>query len=380
MARAAAMGPIVLAAGGTGGHMFPAEALARELTARGRRVALMTDRRGQSFGDRVPGVETMRIRAGRFDGGLIGKMRGTVELLLGVVEARATLRKLAPAAVIGFGGYPSVPTVAAAARLGLPTVIHEQNALLGRANRLLAGRARRLALSFAETGRLKPAERRRAVVTGNPVRPAIAGFRAQAYTVPVQSGGIEILILGGSQGARVFSMVVPDALSLLPPALRGRVRLNQQTRPEDLESVRTRYAQDGITAELASFFDDVPQRLARAQLVIARAGASTVAELGVIGRPAILVPYPHAADDHQTANAAAFAAAGAGWAMGQPQFTAERLAGLLTELLDAPERLARAAAAAHALGRPDAESRLADLVLALIEGSGNSRGIEGKAA
>ena len=364
--------PIILAAGGTGGHIFPAEALARELVERGRAVALMTDRRGQSFGDRVPGVATHRVLAGRFDAGALGKLRGIAELMLGTAQAGIILRRLRPAAVVGFGGYPSVPTLMAASRLGYPTVIHEQNALLGRANRLLARRARRIALSFAETGGLRPAERRRAVATGNPVRPAIAALRGRAYAVPQQGGSIELLVLGGSQGARVFSLVIPDALALLPPALRGRLRLSQQARPEDLERVRARYAADGIPADLASFFDDVPARLARAQLVIARAGASTVAELCAIGRPAVLVPYPHAADDHQTANAEAVAAAGAGWAIGQAQFTAERLAGLLAELLGAPDRLARAAAAAHALGRPEAARRLADLALAPSGGNGDA--------
>ncbi|MBV9522415.1 MAG: undecaprenyldiphospho-muramoylpentapeptide beta-N-acetylglucosaminyltransferase [Alphaproteobacteria bacterium] len=379
MRGGAPLAPIVLAAGGTGGHIFPAEALARALLARGRTVALMTDRRGQSFGERVPGVATHRIRAGRFDTGWLAKGLGLAQLMLGVFEARATLRRLAPAAVIGFGGYPSVPTLLAASRLGLPTLIHEQNALLGRANRLLARRARRIATSFAETGRLAPRERARTAVTGNPVRPAITALRGKAYDRPDASGTIALLILGGSQGARVFSTILPDALALLPPALRGRLRLSQQARPEDLEGVRQRYAADGIAAELASFFDDVPARLAAAQLVLARAGASTVAELCAVGRPAILVPYPHAADDHQTANAAAFAAAGAGWALAQPHFTAARLAELLTELLGAPDRLADAAAAARALGRPDAAEHLADLALALAAGEGRPQAREAAA-
>jgi UDP-N-acetylglucosamine--N-acetylmuramyl-(pentapeptide) pyrophosphoryl-undecaprenol N-acetylglucosamine transferase len=362
--RATADAPIVLAAGGTGGHIFPAEALARELVARGRRVALITDRRGQSFGDRVPGVATHRIRAGRFDAGLLGKAVGIAELLLGTAQAGLKLRALAPAAVVGFGGYPSVPTVMAAARLGVPTVIHEQNALLGKANRLLSRRARRIALAFAETARLSPAERARAVVTGNPVRPAIAALRGEAYAVPAPQGPIELLVLGGSQGARIFSDVVPPAIALLPDALRARLRLSQQARPEDLERVRQSYGGSTATVELASFFDDVPARLARAQLVIARAGASTVAELAMVGRPALLVPYPHAADDHQTDNARAFAGSGGGWLIPQAELSAERLARFLEEILTAPERLAAAAAAAHAMGRPDAASRLADLALA----------------
>lgn len=371
MGTTATSAPIVLAAGGTGGHMFPAEALARELLARGRVVALVTDRRGQSFGDRVPGVATHRIRVGRFDAGLVGKAIGVAELMFGIAQAGIKLRRLAPSAVIGFGGYPSVPTVLAASRLGIPSLIHEQNALLGRANRLLASRARRIAVSFAATARLRPADRPRAVETGNPVRPAIIAQRRHAYSVPAADGAIELVITGGSQGARVFSEIVPDALALLPETLRQRLRLSQQARPEDIDALRGRYAASGIAAELASFFEDVPARLARAQLVIARAGASTVAELTAIGRPALLVPYPHAADDHQSANAGAFTRSGAGWAMAQPAFTAENLAGFLAATLAAPDRLADAAAAAKTLGRPLAAQNLADLALAMIGANGN---------
>jgi UDP-N-acetylglucosamine--N-acetylmuramyl-(pentapeptide) pyrophosphoryl-undecaprenol N-acetylglucosamine transferase len=362
---------IVLAAGGTGGHMFPAEALAAELVARGRNVALVTDRRGQSFGDRVPGVATHRIRAGRFDAGLLGKVVGIAELGLGTAQAALKLRALAPAAVVGFGGYPSVPTVLAASRLGIPSLIHEQNALLGRANRFLAPRVRRIALSFAATAGLSPAESARAGETGNPVRPAIAAQRERPYEASRGDGAIELLVTGGSQGARIFSEIVPAALARLPAALRARLRLSQQARPEDLAAARASYAGGGVAAELASFFEDVPARLARAQLVVARAGASTVAELTTVGRPALLIPYPHAADDHQSANARAFAAAGAGWTMAQPDFTAESLAGFLAEILDAPERLAAAAASAKALGRPFAARSLADLVLATIGANGD---------
>ena len=370
MRAPASSAPIVLAAGGTGGHIFPAEALARELIARGRCVALITDRRGKSFA--VEGVATHRIRAGRFDRGLVGKAVGIAELLFGAAQAGLKLRRLAPAAVVGFGGYPSVPTVMAAARLGVPTVIHEQNALLGKANRLLAPRVRRIALSFAETARLGAAERMRSVLVGNPVRPAIAAMRQEPYAVPSPKGPIEILILGGSQGARVFSDIVPEAVAALPEALRARLRLSQQARPEDLERVRQAYRAGTVAAELASFFDDVPARLAKAQLVIARAGASTVAELAMVGRPAVLVPYPHAADDHQTNNARAFAGPGGGWLMPQRELSAPGLARFLEEILAAPARLAAAAAAAHRQGRPDAAEHLADLALA----AGSSNGLE----
>lgn len=371
---------IVLAAGGTGGHMFPAEALARELLGRGLGVALVTDRRGQAFGDRVPGVAIYRIRAGRFGAGLVTNIIGIAELALGRIAAGRLLRNLAPAAAVGFGGYPSVPTMLAAVGLGIPSLLHEQNAILGRANRLLAARVNRIATSFATVGGLRPADRSRLVETGNPVRPAIAALRGTPYPALTGDGPIDILVLGGSQGARVLSDIVPAALALLPPALRARLRLVQQARAEDIDAVRRAYAEHGIAAELATFFDDVPARLARAHLVISRSGASTVAELTVIGRPALLVPYLYAADDHQTANAQALAAAGAAWIMPQLGFTHTALAERLVALLDAPASLARAARATEALGRPDAAARLADLVTAVADGSNGHSVLPGEAA
>jgi UDP-N-acetylglucosamine--N-acetylmuramyl-(pentapeptide) pyrophosphoryl-undecaprenol N-acetylglucosamine transferase len=361
--------PIVLAAGGTGGHIFPAEALAQALVARGHEVALVTDRRGQAF--KVPGVETHRIRAGRFGGGVVAKAIGVAELILGVLDARRILKKLDRAAVVGFGGYPSVPTLIAASRLGLPTIIHEQNALLGRANRLLAPRVRRIATSFRETAALRPGDLDKIVLTGNPVRPAIAAMRETPYSALGGEGSIHLLVLGGSQGARVFSEVIPAAVRLLAEPLRRRLHIAQQARPEDLDMARAGYADAGVTVELASFFDDVPARLAAAQLVVARAGASTMTELTTLGRPAILVPYPHAADDHQSANARALAAAGGAWVVPQSQLTPESLASLLGDLLADPLRLARAAADSRAFGKPDAARLLADVVVAV---SGESNG------
>jgi len=356
-------GVVVLAAGGTGGHMFPAEALARALLSRGRTVALMTDSRGETFGQRLPGVSLHRIRAGRFGGGVFRKALGVAELALGTLEAGRRLRALVPSAVVGFGGYPSVPTMLAATRQKLPTVIHEQNALLGRANRLLAPRVRRIATSFAEVAGIRAADRARILETGNPVRPAIAALRGTPYIASRGEEPFELLVLGGSQGARVLSEVVPTALARLDAALKRRLRLSQQARPEDLEKVRAAHAGNGIAAEVRPFFEDVPERLARAQLAITRSGASTVAELAVLGRPAILVPYLFAADDHQTANARALEAAGAAWVMPQAEFTAEALAARLSALMNAPETLAEAARRVLALGRPDAAERLADLVL-----------------
>jgi UDP-N-acetylglucosamine--N-acetylmuramyl-(pentapeptide) pyrophosphoryl-undecaprenol N-acetylglucosamine transferase len=365
---------IILAAGGTGGHMFPAEALARELLGRGCKVALATDRRGEAFGEKLPGVALHRIRAGRIGAGLMSKVVGIAELALGTIEATRLLRGLAPAAAVGFGGYPSVPTMLAAARLGLPTVIHEQNAILGRANRLLAPRVKRIATSFAEVGALRPADRLRSVETGNPVRPAIAALLATPYIPPAADGPFRILILGGSQGARVLSEVVPEGFAKLPDALRRRLRVTQQARPEDIEAVRRAHAANGVAAELASFFNDVPARLVEAHLVISRSGASTMAELMTVGRPALLVPYLHAADDHQTANARALEKAGGAWVMAQTAFTPDALAGELTRLIGAPDALARAAAAAQSQAKPDAARALADLTLAAIGGS-NGNGV-----
>ena len=356
---------IILAAGGTGGHLFPAEALARALLERQCRVALVTDRRGQAFGDKLPDIELHRIRAGRFGAGLVSKVVAGAELALGTLEAHRLLRRLAPAAVVGFGGYPSVPPMLAAARLGLPTLIHEQNAILGRANRLLAPRAKRIATSFTEVGAVRNADRARIVETGNPVRPTIAALRGAPYPMPSLEGPFEILIIGGSQGARVLSEVVPAALAQLPEPLRSRLRLTQQARAEDIDAVRRAHQASGVAAALATFFADIPERLARAHLVISRSGASTVAELAMVGRPAILIPYLQAADDHQTANARALEKAGGAWVMGQATITPAALGEKIMALMTAPTLLADAAAKAHALGRPDAAWALADLVLSL---------------
>ena len=364
------MSPVyVLAAGGTGGHLFPAEAVARLLVAHGGAVHLLTDRRADAFAEAVPGVTIERVRAGRLGGGPLHAAYGLAELAVGMVQARRLLRRLMPAAVVGFGGYPSVPTMLAAAQLGLPSLIHEQNAVFGRANRLLAPRARRIATGFAATHGLRPADRVRAIHTGNPVRPAIRAIGGSPYTPPGRT--IELLITGGSQGARVFGEIVPPALAALPSESRARLRIAQQARPEDKDAVAARYGDLGIAAEIASFFDDMPARLRRAHLAICRAGASTIAELAAAGRPAILVPYPHAMDDHQTANAGGFAGAGGGWVIAQPEFTtgalADRLAGLFTD----PAALSAAAAASRAFARDDAAEHLAGLTQSLAQGGGN---------
>lgn len=359
-----------LAAGGTGGHLFPAEAVARLLVADGAAVHLLTDRRADAFAAAVPGVTVDRVRAGRFGGGPLHAAYGLAELALGLVQARRLLRRLAPEAVVGFGGYAAVPTMLAAAQLGLPTLIHEQNAVFGRANRLLAPRARCIATGFAATQGLRAADRARAVHTGNPVRPAIRAVGEAPYAPPAATPGvaIELLVIGGSQGARIFGEVVPPALGLLPAPLRARLRVSQQARPEDRDAVAAQYRALAIDAEVERFFTDMPVRLQRAHLVICRAGASTIAELAVAGRPAILIPYPHAMDDHQSANAAAFAASGGGWAVAQNDLSPAGLADRLAALIADPAALAQAAAAARHFAPGDAAERLAVLVQSLAPG------------
>jgi len=354
---------IALAAGGTGGHMFPAEALARTLTDRGHRVVLVTDRRGHSFGNAVPEAETFRIRAATVTPGVLGKLRSAAELTAGYFQARRILRTLRPDAVVGFGGYPSVPTVLAAAHQRIPVGLHEQNAVLGRANRLLAAKAELIATSFPGIAGMKPGLRSRILQTGNPVRPAVAEAR-RPYAVPAHDAPIHILVLGGSQGARIFSEVVPQALARLGD-LRARLRVSQQCRPEDLDMASRAYEGTGVAVELSSFFQDVPERLAAAHLVVCRSGASTVAELAIAGRPAILVPYPFATDDHQTANARALAVAGGGWLVPQQDLDPASLARHLSDLFAQPDRLEQAAAAAARFGVADAAARLADAVVRL---------------
>ena len=354
--------PIVIAAGGTGGHFFPAEALAAALIARGERVVLMTDARSGGLASPVFANTERHVIAGA---GLAGHgagraVKGGVALLRGVAQARGILQELQPGAVVAFGGYPAVPPVLAARLLRRrPAIIlHEQNAVLGRANRLLARFADGLVLSFANTSKLP-----NQVVTevfGNPVRPAIAALRGQSYSPPAQT--IELLILGGSLGAKIFGTLIPAALALLPEDLRARLSVTQQCRAEDLADARNVFRDADIEADLSPFFYDVAARLGRAQLVIARAGASTVSELGIAGRPSILIPLPSAIDDHQRANADALAEAGGAWRLDQATLTPAVLAEKIAELLASQQQLQTAAAAAAGFGKVDAAERLAALV------------------
>jgi UDP-N-acetylglucosamine--N-acetylmuramyl-(pentapeptide) pyrophosphoryl-undecaprenol N-acetylglucosamine transferase len=360
--RGPAVRPIVIAAGGTGGHFFPAEALAAELIARGNRVVLMTDARsGALKSDVFAGREQHVLRGAGIAGrGILRAMKAAAALAAGTWQARRILKSIDAAAVVGFGGYPCVPPVLAARSLRRRPliVLQEQNGVLGRANILLSRLADFLALGVAKTSRLPTGVT--AYVTGNPVRPAIAALHGGGYEPPGDT--INLLVLGGSLGARVFSDVVPGAVALLPEALRARLVITQQCRAEDLERVGAAYRAGGVAAELAPFFNDVAQRLRAAHLMIGRAGASTCAELAVAGRPSILVPLPGAIDDHQTANAAALAAAGGARVIAQPELTPARLAAELQSLLTDPAGLAQAASLAGGVGRPHAAAWLASLI------------------
>lgn len=361
---------IVLAAGGTGGHVFPAEALARELKSRGHRLALLTDRRGDVYGGALGEMETHQIRAGGIAGkGALAKIFSIAELGLGTLQARKLLKTMQPSAVVGFGGYASIPTMMAASLAGVPTVLHEQNAILGRANRLLADRARAIAVSFPESKGIPARSVHKVTHTGMPVRSGVLEVRDIPYPSFTDGAPFNILVLGGSQGARVLSDVIPDAISQLSEPLKVRIKIIQQCRPEDLEHVRGRYKYHNINAELASFFDDVPARLAGAHLVISRSGASTVAELLVVGRPALLVPYRYATDNHQSLNAHAVDEVGAGWLIPEADFSTDSLASRLESMFGMPMILEKAAEAARRAGIPNATERLATLVEATLNGN-----------
>lgn len=366
MTQSDSKSPIVLAAGGTGGHIFPAEALAEALLRLGERVVLITDKRFAHFKSGVfTDIEVRTIHAGSpAIGGFGKKIIGAAGLTLGIFQASNLLRALKPKAVVGFGGYPSFPTVFAASGAGIPTVIHEQNSVLGRANRMLASRVGVIATSYPDTLMMAEENNHKIVITGNPVRASVRALGGVPYSTLTQDGKIYILVTGGSQGASVFSEVVPAAVALLPAPLRARVRIDQQCRG-DVEVAQTRaaYSALNIDADLSTFFVDVPARLAACHLVIARSGASTVAELAVAGRPAILVPLPSSMDNHQYYNANALEEVGGGWVMAQEGFTSQSLSARLEAFLTAPATLTKAAEGAKKLGSPNAAEKLAALVL-----------------
>lgn len=362
-------GPIVIAAGGTGGHLFPGQALAQELRRRGRRIALITDERVQRFDRLFPDADIYPVPAATPSGkGAAGLVRAAPAILAGVARSFGILGRIKPAALIGFGGYPTLPPVAAALLRGVPVCVHEQNAVLGRVNRLVAPYVAAIASTFDAPKFLRAKDAGKLVLTGNPVRDAVIAVAGRVYEAPAGEGPIHLLVFGGSQGARVMSDVVPGALARLPDALRRRLAVVQQARPEDMDRAAAIYEAAGIDAELSPFFDDMPQRIATAHLVIGRSGASTISELAVVGRPSILVPLPHSLDNDQKANAEKLASAGAAWAIEQRNFTEEALANMLTSLLADPAQLTAAARAARAQGQPDAVRALADLVERLGRG------------
>lgn len=357
--------PLVLvAAGGTGGHLFPAEALSVALGRRAIAVELATDRRAARYGGGFPAEHVHVIPSATLRGrGPLAYARTGILLGVGVATAWLILGRLKPAIVVGFGGYPTVPPLVAAAWRGIPTLIHDANAVMGRANRLLAPRVTAIATAFAGVLDAEPELAAKATVTGNPVRPVVVQAAVTPYDIPESGAPLRLLVFGGSQGARVMADIVPPAVARLDPGLRSRLNIVQQAREEDVGRVTATYQAMNVVAEVASFFPDLPERMAAAHLVVSRAGASTVAELAAIGRPAILVPLPHALDQDQLANARVLENAGGAILLTQDAFTPDRLAAELTALAAAPMRLATMAVTANSVGHIDAAERLAGLVL-----------------
>lgn len=352
----------VLAAGGTGGHLIPAFALATELHARGHHVALITDDRGATIPGKPDFLPAHVLPAGRFGKNPLGWIGGVRAVLEGRAMALRLFENFQPSAIVGFGGYPALPALLAATSAGLPSIVHEQNAVLGRVNRLLAGRVDAIATSYESVDRLAPKHAHKVRLVGNPVRAEVLGLREQDFPAFTDESLLRILVTGGSQGARVLSEVVPDGLAMLPPALRQRLQVTQQCRAEDLEAVRKRYAEHDIPAELGTYFEDMHERLADAHLFIGRAGASTIAELTAVGRPAILVPLPIATDDHQAVNTREMVKAGGARMIRQDAFQPKELAKQIQAMAMNPGSLANAAHCAFNCGRPDAARDLADLV------------------
>lgn len=355
----------VVAAGGTGGHMFPAEALARELASRGWRVVLATDARGEQYAHAFPAEERLALDAAT-GSGPIGLLKAGLAILKGVGQAQSAFARIGADVVVGFGGYPSAPALVAAVATRRPTLIHEQNAVLGRTNRMLAPAVGTVASAFPTLGRAPAKVKARAKLVGNPVRPDIRALFDRAYVAPAGDGPIHVLVTGGSQGARILSETAPRALAALPEAIRKRLKVQQQSRPETLESARQIYLEAGINAEVAPFFRDMADCLSRAHLVIGRAGASTCSELAVAALPSVLIPLKIAMDDHQTLNARALSDAGAARVIAEDDVTVDNLTAVLAEVLSDPAQLAAMSAAARSVAIPDAAARLADLVEAAI--------------
>ncbi len=352
---------ILLAAGGTGGHLFPAEALANELVARGFRVDLITDHRVSNYLGKFPAGDVHVVSADTLRGGNPLRIALTFfRLGFGTLRSIFLLLKLRPKAVVGFGGYPTLPPMFAAKLLFIPTIIHDANAVMGRANRLIAKFSTAIATGYART--VEASLEHKATRTGNPVRPAVAAAAQIEYPSLSERSPLKLVVFGGSQGARVMSEIVPGALGQLDEKFRARLEVVQQSREEDLAEAQSIYRRLNIKSDLAAFFSDLPAKIAASHLVVGRSGASTVSELAAIGRPSILVPLPHAIDNDQLANASSLASAGGAIVIRQAEFTSERLASELTTLFNDPLRLPAMARSAKAEGRIDAAARLADLV------------------
>ena len=359
-------GIVVLAAGGTGGHLFPAQALGEVLVGRGYTVHLMTDARGVEFGGRLSAISVHPIQSATITPSKPWRLPGQLlRLFNGYMKARQLMQALGPelpVAVVGFGGYPSFPPLLAALQLKIPTIIHEQNAIMGRANRAIARWVSAIASSFPKITGLHKRLEAKVKFTGNPVRSIVMKQWDAPYQAPAANAGFRLLVFGGSQGARFFSEFMPKVIEALPQAIRKRLNVVQQCRPEDVDAVQAEYERLKTKSLLAPFFADLPKHIAKSHLVISRAGASTIAELAVIGRPAILVPLPHSIENDQLRNAQSFAGAGAGWVMEQKDVTAEEMAAFITRMRYGPDELTHAANAAKAFARPDAAERLAQLV------------------
>ncbi|WP_217569464.1 undecaprenyldiphospho-muramoylpentapeptide beta-N-acetylglucosaminyltransferase [Mesorhizobium sp. GbtcB19] len=362
-----AKGVILLAAGGTGGHLFPAEALAHELIERGWKVHLATDRRAERYSGQFPAADIHAIPSATLGSkNPVAVISAFWKIWQGVRAAGRIIARIKPEAVVGFGGYPTLPPLYAATRRKVPTLIHEQNAVMGRANKALASRVDAIAGGFLPEG--ESADGAKTVTTGNPVRPQVREAAKTPYVASNESEPFRFLVFGGSQGAQFFSDAVPAAIALLPQDLRKRLAITQQARAEDVARVKAAYAELGVDVQVSPFFTDMAARMAAAHLVMSRSGASTVSEIAVIGRPALLVPYPHALDHDQAANAAALAAAGGAELHPQSTLSAERIAELVGGLMQDPNRLATMAAAARSAGKPDAARLLADLTEAIASG------------
>ena len=365
---------VIVAAGGTGGHMVPAHAVGERLRAHGYDVALMTDERGLRYPGLFEGVPRHVLDSGTLNGGIKGKVAALRNILAGTGQAHRAMQARRPAVVVGFGGYPALPALLAAISLRIPVVIHEQNAVLGRVNRLLARFTTLIATSFRNTQRLKAGLLKRTVLTGNPVRQDILALRDLPYPEFSETSAFRILVIGGSQGAKILADVVPAAIDLLPQALKRRVRITQQCREADLDSVRKLYTRIGIAAECSAYITDMADKLRWSHLVIARAGASTLSELTAVGRPSILVPLPTAMDDHQTANARDVADAGGARLIPQGGFTPEALAEAIQSWAETPANLFDVAAKAKAAGQPEAAEHLAQLISRIAEATSTSGG------